>query len=37
MEEISERGAKGFVNHTQYCALDKIDKNEAGWACGAYG
>ena len=22
---------------TQYCAGDKIEKNEIGWACGAYG
>ena len=22
---------------TQYCAVDKIEKNEMGWACGAYG
>ena len=22
---------------TQYCAGDKIKKNEMGWACGAYG
>ena len=22
---------------TQYCAGDKIVKNEVGWACGAYG
>jgi len=22
---------------TQYCARDKIDKNEMGWACGMYG
>ena len=22
---------------TQYCAGDKIAKNEMGWACGAYG
>ena len=22
---------------TQYCAGDKIEKNEMGWACGAYG
>jgi len=21
----------------QYCAGDKIEKNEMGWACGAYG
>ena len=23
--------------NTQYCAGDKIEKNEMGWACGAYG
>jgi len=22
---------------TQYCAGDKIEKNEMGWACGMYG
>ena len=22
---------------TQYCAGDNIEKNEMGWACGAYG
>ena len=34
-----------FINHhivygrkvTQYRAGDKIEKNEMGWACGAYG
>ena len=25
------------VVFTQYCAGDKIEKNELGWACGAYG
>ena len=25
------------VNLTQYCAGDKIEKNEMGRACGAYG
>ena len=30
-------GAKWFVLVTQYCAGDKIEKNEMGWACGAYG
>jgi len=29
-EELKER-------LTQYCAGDKIEKNEMGWACGAYG
>ena len=28
---------KLFVLLTQYCAGDKIEKNEMGWACGAYG
>jgi len=23
--------------NAQYCAGDKIEKNEMGWACGAYG
>ena len=26
-----------FVLLTQYCAGDKIEKNEMGWACGVYG
>jgi len=26
-----------FVLLTQYCAGDKIEKIEMGWACGAYG
>ena len=26
-----------FVLFTQYCVGDKIEKNEMGWACGAYG
>ena len=26
-----------FVLLTQHCAGDKIEKNETGWACGAYG
>jgi len=26
-----------FALLTQYCAGDKIEKNEMGWACGAYG
>ena len=26
-----------FVLLTQYCAGDKIKKNEMDWACGAYG
>jgi hypothetical protein len=29
--------SKSFVLLTQYCAGDKIGKNEMGWACGAYG
>ena len=32
-----QRGAKWSVLLTQYCAGDKIDMNEMGWACGAYG
>ena len=27
----------GFVLLTQYCAGDKMEKNEMSWACGAYG
>jgi hypothetical protein len=26
-----------FILLTQYCAGDKIEKNEMGWACGTYG
>ena len=26
-----------FLLLTQYCAGDKMEKNETGWACGAYG
>ena len=26
-----------LYSSTQYCAGDKIEKNEMGWACGAYG
>ena len=37
MEEIAYRRAKCFVLFTQYCAGDKIENNEIGWACGAYG
>ena len=37
MEEITKRGAKRFVHFTQYYAGDIIEKNEMGWACGAYG
>ena len=36
-EETVQRGAKWFVLLTQYCAGDKIGKNEMGWACGTYG
>ena len=28
---------KGSTPITQYCASDKINKNEMGWACSAYG
>jgi len=34
---VADRGAKLFVLLTQYYAGDKIEKNELGWACGAYG
>ena len=37
MEEIALRGAKWFVLLTQNCMGDKMEKNEMGWACGAYG
>jgi hypothetical protein len=28
--------AKCYVLLAQYCAIDKIEKNELGWACGTY-
>ena len=28
---------EGLMNNPVYCAGDKIEKNEMGWACGAYG
>ena len=34
---VTPQGAKWSVLLTQYCAGDKIEKNEMGWACGAYG
>ena len=37
MEEIAQREAKWSVLRTQHCAGDKIEKNEMGWTCGAYG
>ena len=30
-------GSVAFRLLTQYCADDKIEKNEMGWACSAYG
>ena len=32
-----DQNAGRIVLLTQYCAGDKIEKNEMGWACGAYG
>jgi len=37
MEEFALRGAKWFVHLNQYFTGDKIEKNEMGWTCGAYG
>ena len=37
MEEILKRKPKRFVLLIQYCACDKIEKNEMGTECGAYG
>ena len=37
MEEIEYRRAKLSVNFTLYYAGDEIEKNEMGWASGAYG
>ena len=34
---ITESKTENFVLLTQYCAGDKIKKNEMGWACGMYG
>ena len=31
-EEVND-----FVLLIQYCAGDKMEKNEMGWTCGAYG
>ena len=31
------QGAKSFVLFNQYCAGNKIETNEMGWACGTYG
>ena len=33
----SDRVAKCSVLLTQYCEGDKVEKNEMGWTCGAYG
>ena len=35
--DIAQWGAIWFVLLTQYYAGDKIEKNEMGWACSAYG
>ena len=35
--DSSVRGAEWSVLLTQYCAGDKIEKNEMGWACDVYG
>ena len=32
-----EETGKWSVILTEYCAGDKIEKNEMGWACGLYG
>ena len=42
MGALSQLGAHDFTGLrtillTQHCAGDKIEKNEMGWACGAYG
>ena len=37
MNGISVNNELDNVLLTQYCAGDKIEKNEMGWACGAYG
>ena len=31
------RTKKNKFRKLKYCARDKIEKNEMGWACGAYG
>jgi len=41
-EELHDMSNKEYSDSvwellTQYCAGDKIEKNEMGWACGAYG
>jgi len=35
--EICDEGKSRSLLLTQYCAGGKIEKNEMGWACGAYG
>jgi hypothetical protein len=37
MEIAAQRGAESSVLLTQYCAGGKIETNEMGMACGAYG
>ena len=37
MQGTAKRRTKWSVFLTQYCAGNKIEKNEMGWACGAYG
>ena len=34
---LNNEELNGFVLLTQYCVSNKIEKNEMGWACGAYG
>ena len=34
---LGNEDLKWSVLLTQYCAGDKIEKNEMGWACGSYG
>ena len=37
MEEKHNEELNDNVLLTQNCVGDKIEKNEMGWACGAYG
>jgi len=39
--QVADRGMasdmEGSCEYIEYCAGDKIEKNEMGWVCGAYG
>jgi len=35
--KLHNEGLNDLYTSPKYCAGDKIEKNEMGWACGAYG